>query len=158
MNVGDVVLLTDSYDEELKDDEFILLKTINASIQDYKIKAKCTQSNDFNIFKLFLVDYLVDLPPESAIAFISQKIADISEVDRIELIKYLTDKTPNIVIISIELRAFLSRYDRERYISLILKQIDRVDRSLRPEGVLVTPSGYNLIGYSIMEINFMKIK
>jgi hypothetical protein len=133
VNVGDVVLLTDSYDEELKDDEFILLKTINASIQDYKIKAKCTQNNDFNIFKLFLVDYLVDLPPESAIAFILQKMDDISESDRIELIKYLTDKISNIVITSIKLRALLSRYDRERYISLILKQIDRVDRSLRQE-------------------------
>jgi hypothetical protein len=133
VNVGDVVLLTNSYDEELKDDEFILLKTINASIQDYKIKAQCTQSNDFNIFKLFLVDYLVDLSPESAIAFILQKIDDISESDRIELIKYLTDKTPNIIITSINLRALLSRHDRERYISLILKQIDRVDRSLRQE-------------------------
>jgi hypothetical protein len=73
------------------------------------------------------------LPQETALNFIFNKMDTISEVDRIELIKYLQDKLPNIIITSSKLRALLSEYDRDSYILLILKQIDKVDQSLKQE-------------------------
>jgi hypothetical protein len=107
--------------------------TFDIDVSDRQKRFATNININFHTFKNFLADYLKTRPHDDALNFIFNKIDTISEVDRIELIKHLQDRLPNIIITSSKLRGILSEYDRDSYILLILKQIDKVDRNLKQE-------------------------
>jgi cold shock CspA family protein len=143
-NSKDILHFGIRYNSQIEQDEAILVQKVNNFTENQEIIQKCIQSDNPDIFLIFLIKYLQNLPVEEAISLVIEKIKLIKNREKIiliyerkinKLIDELFEKTENLFIESSDLRSFLpiNESASNSYGRFIDKYINSVDEPLRQE-------------------------
>lgn len=131
-NLKDILYFGLRYNPRNKQDEVILVQKVNSSIENQEIIQKCIQSDNPDIFLIFLIKYLQNLAREEAVSLVREKIKLINNLRTTKLIEELFEKIEHLFLESStsDLRLFLSL---KEYALIIDKHINSVDEPLRQE-------------------------
>ncbi|MBD2446433.1 hypothetical protein H6G76_04510 [Nostoc sp. FACHB-152] len=133
INLGDIVYFGIRQHYKYNDLNTINLQKIDNNTTDINIINKCINSNNYNIFKIFLDRYIYNLSNEELVKLITDKINNLNNYQKKELLRTFLKEVPNIIVSSLEFRNILSLYDLESYSSYINQYLDIVDSSLKQE-------------------------
>lgn len=131
-SLKDILYFGLRYNPRSKQDEVILVQKVNSSIENQEIIQKCIQSDNPDIFLIFLIKYLQNSAREEAVSLVREKIKLINNLQKIKLIEELFEKTEYLFLESStsDLRLFLPI---KEYALIIDKHINSVDEPLRQE-------------------------
>ena len=143
-NSKDILHFGLRYNPKHNQDEAILVQKVNNFTENQEIIQKCIQSDNPDIFLIFLIKYLQSLAVEEAVSLViekikliknRQKIILIYDLQKNKLIDELFEKTENLFLASSELRFFLpvNQYASNSYGLFIDKHINSVAQPLRQE-------------------------
>ncbi|MBD2438378.1 hypothetical protein [Nostoc sp. FACHB-110] len=133
INLGDIVYFGIRHNYKYKDLNTINLQKVDNKTTDINIINQCIDSNNYNVFKIFLGQYIHNLSNEESVKLIINKINLINKYQKKELLGIYLKEVPNMIVSSSAFRNLLSLYDLESYSSYINKYLDIVDSSLKQE-------------------------
>ncbi|MGC1395707.1 MAG: hypothetical protein WA828_15610 [Coleofasciculaceae cyanobacterium] len=131
-NLKDILYFGLRYNPRSKQDEVILVQKVNSSIENQEIIQKCIQSDNPDIFLIFLIKYLQNSAKEKTVSLVREKIKLINNLQKIKLIEELFEKIEYLFLESStsDLRLFLPI---KEYALIIDKHINSVEEPLRQE-------------------------
>ncbi|MBX9258805.1 hypothetical protein H1Q63_33610 [Desmonostoc muscorum CCALA 125] len=132
-NLGEIVYFGIRCNQISNELDAIHLQKVDSSTTDSSIVYKCIQSNNYNLFKNLLCQYVHTISNEESVQLILSKFKILDTFEKKDLLRKLFEQASNIIVTSSELRNIINFYDSESYSKLINIYLELVDASLKQE-------------------------
>ena len=103
----DIVSFYLGYNSKLRKDKAVLVQKINKSTNDKALIEKCVRSNQYSVYKPFIVRYLASLSVDEAVEFVLKKASALAESDKQRTVDDLVSEADYLFLVSPELRSLL---------------------------------------------------